>query len=590
MMPPNAPCGAMEVRVRSRGLVVAIVGVFLILCAVVIAIALKKPPNPDGVPSAAAVSAPSVPVGPGGPSIEVLVSSSDGKKTWLEAVAKAFMASGAKVGERPIKIKLLHMKSGESLKAILDGHEKPAIWSPASQSWLDLLNTTWTTRHSKPLVVGAKRTVMSPLVIAIWEPMAQALGWPGKPIGWEEIFKVAADPKGWASLGHPEWGSFRFGHAHPDYSTSAMMSVLSSIYAASGKTAGLTSDDLKSARVLDRVGSLERAVVHYGESSTGLTEKLCTKGPAYLSAVTLYEANVVKANDQYKAKMPFPLVAIYPKEGTFWEDHPTGLVDADWVSAEQRQGAEAFLAFLTAPAQQKLAMTFAYRPTDPSMPLEAPIDRAHGVDPSQTAAKKLAYVSEELFTHANELWHQVKKKATVLLLLDTSGSMQGPKMTAAKKGAVKFLRSMHKDDEVGVITFSTRVSLLRPIAPVREVGEILVKGLEGLFAEGQTSMIDAALEALDEIERRKKAGHDRLYGIVLLSDGQDTSSKKTMSDLTSLLPAQESPDGTRIFTVGYGEDAEGDVLRNLAVRSNAQFFEGKVENIEKVYHQISAYF
>ena len=70
-----------------------------------------------------------------------------------------------------------------------------------------------------------------------------------------------------------------------------------------------------------------------------LPEKLCTKGPAYLSAVTLHESSVVQANDKYKKDMPFRLVAIYPKEGTFRENHPTGIVNADWVTPAQHEAA-----------------------------------------------------------------------------------------------------------------------------------------------------------------------------------------------------------------------------------------------------------
>ena len=259
------------------------------------------------------------------------------------------------------------MKSGESMQKILDGKEKPTIWSPAGQAWIELLNTTWKGRSGHAFVEDVKPTVMSGLVVAMWEPMARSLGWPDKPIGWNDIFQVAMNPGGWGSLGHPEWGPFRFGHGHPDFSTSAMLSVVSSIYAAAGKTGGLTAEDLRNPTVIERVGSLERAIVHYGESSSWLTEKLCTKGPAYLSAVTLYESSVVQANDKYKKEMPFRLVAIYPKEGTFWENHPTGIVNADWVSAEQREAASKFLAFATSREQQQKALQYGYRPTDASI-------------------------------------------------------------------------------------------------------------------------------------------------------------------------------------------------------------------------------
>lgn len=575
---------------KGRGLTVVIVAVFLAVCAIVLWMAKggddKPGPQADasGNPSGSAA----VPMGPG---VEILVSSSDGKKEWIEDVAKSFQDSKAEVGGKPIRVKLLHMKSGESMQKILDGKEKPTIWSPAGQAWIDLINQTWKARTGKSFVENAKPTVVSGLVVAMWEPMARALGWPDKPIGWAEIFQVASDPKGWASYGHPEWGAFRFGHGHPDFSTSAMLSVVSAIYAAAGKNAGLTAEDLKNPKVIEKVGALERSIVHYGESSSWLTEKLCTKGPQYLSAVTLYESNVVKANDKYKDKMPFKLVAVYPKEGTFWENHPSGVVQADWVTDEQRQAGEKFIAYMTAKEQQAKAPKTGYRPTDTSVALGAPIDAEHGANPAQSATNSLEYVNDSLFRRANELWHDVKKHSTVYLVIDVSGSMNGEPMNAAKKGAAQFIREMQKDDEIAVIAFSDQPRLLKPVAKVRDSGEAMASTVEGLFADGGTALYDAAIMALDQIEKNKQSNKDnRLYGVVVLSDGKDTASKSKLSDLLDKLPQTEAAEGTRIFTVAYGKEADEDLLKQISTKSNALFLKGDAGNIDKIYHQISAYF
>jgi len=307
--------------------------------------------------------------------------------------------------------------------------------------------------------------------------------------------------------------------------------------------------------------------------------------------VTLYEANVVKANDKFKAKMPFKLVAIYPKEGTFWENHPTGLVNGDWVDAEQREAGEKFLAFMTSKEQQAKAPKYGYRPTDKSVPVTSPIDAEHGANPAQSSETGLEYVSDSIFRRANELWHEVKKHSTVYLVLDTSGSMNGEAMNAAKKGTAQFIREMQKEDEVAVIAFSDQPRLIKPVAKVRDVGESLAKSVEGLFAEGGTALFDATLMALDIIDKSKKESKEpRLYGVVVLSDGKDTSSRKKLSDLLDRMPDTEAADGTRIFTVAYGNEADEDLLKQVASRSNALFLKSDSGNIDKIYHSISAYF
>ncbi len=307
--------------------------------------------------------------------------------------------------------------------------------------------------------------------------------------------------------------------------------------------------------------------------------------------MTLYEANVVKANDKYKDKMPFPLVAVYPKEGTFWENHPTGIVNADWVNAEQKQAGQKFLDFMISKDQQAKAPKYGYRPTDKSVPVTSPIDAEHGADPSQSSEKGLEYVSDSIFRRANELWHEVKKHSLVYLVLDTSGSMNGEPMNAAKKGAAQFIREMQKQDEIAVIAFSSTPNLLKPLSKVADVGEPLAQQVEALFANGNTALYDAAIASLDAIDKHKKdAKEPRLYGVVILSDGKDTSSKNKLSDLLDRLPASESAEGTRIFTVAYGDEADEDLLKNIASTSNALYMKGNAGNIDKIYHQISAYF
>ena len=53
--------------------------------------------------------------------------------------------------------------------------------------------------------------MLTPVVIAMPEPMAKALGYPRTPIGFTEILDLARNAKGWGDFGHPEWGEFRLG-------------------------------------------------------------------------------------------------------------------------------------------------------------------------------------------------------------------------------------------------------------------------------------------------------------------------------------------------------------------------------------------
>jgi Ca-activated chloride channel family protein len=574
----------------SRAASTLIVLMFAALCGGVLYLKFRAPVEPPAaIPRTGEATAHAPEPKDGARKLEVLFSSSDGKKGWVDGVVKEFNAKNVEVNGQTVVVKAKHMRSGESRQAVLAGKEKPTLWSPAGRSWIELMNKDWQIREKKPFVENVHDTVVTALIIATWEPMARALGWPEKPIGWADLQKVATDPKGWAAFGHPEWGEFRFGHSHPDYSNSAMLSVLSLIYAASGKTAGLTSEDMKNPKVVAAVKAIEHAIVHYGESSSWLTEKLCTRGPSYLSAVTIYESSVVKANDKFPKK-PFPLVAIYPREGTFWETHPAGIVNADWVTADQREGAKRFLDFLLSREQQAKAPEFGFRPALKDVPLAEPFGKSHGVDPD-AERKELEYVDEDLFQRANSVWHDVKKKATIWVLLDTSKSMDGEPMEAAKRGCVRFVKHMDPDDIVHVLSFNSRLAPLGVPGRVREVGEGLVAKISGLYADGNTSLNDALVAALDEVQKARESEKEkRLYGIVVLSDGQDTTSRSKKPDVLEKLPKGEDTEGTRVFSIAYGDAADVSFLQEISERSNAVMLKGGSADVEKLYHQLASYF
>ncbi len=52
-----------------------------------------------------------------------------------------------------------------------------------------------------------------------------ALGWPKKRIGFADVLRLARAPRGWGSVGRPEFGRFKYVHTNPDVSTSGLEAV-----------------------------------------------------------------------------------------------------------------------------------------------------------------------------------------------------------------------------------------------------------------------------------------------------------------------------------------------------------------------------
>jgi Ca-activated chloride channel family protein len=578
---------------RTRAVFVLIVlGALLVVAVGLVAQFIGQESNTDeGAPPAG------TPLPSG--AVVVEIQSSNTKQDWMDQVVASFNAAGQTVNGKPIVVTVAHVGSGSSMSDILEGKIKPAVWSPGSDLWVTAINQTWQDRTGGRLInAECPATLRLPLAIAMWQPMAEALGWPDAPIGWDDLAALSTNPDGWAAYGHPEWGEFKFGHPHPEHSNSGMLSLVAEVYSAAGLTAGLTVEAVKSAAVIEDVGAIEQKVFHYGKTDTAILLRMTQRGPQYLHAVTSYEANVIKWNRDHKDELRFPLVAIYPDDGTFWVENPYCILDAaDWVSDEQEQAAAIFRDYLLSSEQQALAVDWGLRPADTSVSLHAPIDLAHGAVPAITIDRvpHLAYPSDEVVGHILDVWHQVKKNATVVLLLDTSGSMEGNKIKGAIEGAVTFINQMGPADEVYVVTFASAVTELPSAGPVGQVGEELKSSLRGLYAEGATALHAAVIQAVDRIEGLKAedeaAGERRLYGIVLLSDGKnEIEGGPSENDMLSHLPSGTEASSVKIYTIAYGDDADLNVLTTLANRTNGGQFSGDVEDIEAVYFLISSEF
>ncbi len=186
--------------------------------------------------------------------------------------------------------------------------------SPDSSIWLDQLDRQYQAAQntSAGLVGQTVRYAVSPVVIAMWRDAAQRLGWPQKAIGWSDLLNEATANKDF------QW-------SHPATSSaSGLLATLAEFYAATGKTRGLTIEDVKTPQAQEYVNALEKTVRYYGEGEASIAQNVAEKGRNYLDAFVASEQIVINANQ----KPGVDLVAIYPNEGSLWQDHPLALLEA----------------------------------------------------------------------------------------------------------------------------------------------------------------------------------------------------------------------------------------------------------------------
>jgi Ca-activated chloride channel family protein len=510
------------------------------------------------------------------------------KQKWVEDVTAAFNASGAKTSDgRHITVQAIPKGSGELVEDLLSGNDHADLTSPASGIFIKQGNARSRAATGQDLIGSTQSLVLSPVVIAMWKPMAEAIGYGKKPLGWSDILALARDQKGWGAYGFPQWGKFKFGHTHPAYSNSGIISLIAENYAATGKVRGLTLADVRNPKTAQFVQGIENSVVHYGSSTGFFGRKLFESGPEYLSAAVLYESMVVEANHPGNT-MPFPVVAIYPKEGTFWSDHPVGIVNREWVTPVRKAAAQTYIDYLLAQPQQQKALSYGFRPGSTDVAVGAPIDLAHGVDPTQPKTT-LEVPTPDVIDAIEQQWNNFEKKpADIVLVMDTSGSMQEDnKLINARAGAEQLVSLLSDKDDFSLLSFSDSATWATQDQALSTTRKTSTNAIDSLFPGGETALYDAISQAYTHLEQRPA---DHIRALVVLTDGEDNQSKQSLADLLKSIHADAESHTIRIFTIAYGKDAERKQLQQIADATQGKAYDGTPANIVEVFRDISTFF
>ena len=148
--------------------------------------------------------------------------------------------------------------------------------------------------------------------------------------------------------------------------------------------------------------------------------------------------------------------------------------------------------------------------------------------------------------------------ATLVWVLDVSGSMSGAKLDAAK-AALRFgLNRLHEDDAFNVVAFSTEPDALfrAPVAGTPDNVKKALQFVDDLEAEGGTDIDGALRLALQGLKQRGAV-------VVFLTDGEptvgETRPERILKDV-----ARANDDGARVFAFGVGDELNAFLLDRLA--------------------------
>jgi Ca-activated chloride channel homolog len=512
------------------------------------------------------------------------------------------------VDDRCVDVQVRGADSAEVAGALSTGWDettqgpRPDVWVPAASTWalqVALRQQASGQEVLIPLEYPAK-VATTPMVMAMPEPMAKAIGWPRTDIGWRELIGLVAEQKGWEALGQPQWGAFKLGKTDPNLSTPGLEALIAAVFAATGQTSELSVETLvkQEDRLRQVILGLERAPGQDADTPATFLANLQQADQAgqtldFVSAVPLDEKSVWDYNrgnasgledGGERAKPEVPLVAVYPKEGTLVADHPWVVLRAPWVDEAKQRAAAGFLDYLQSEPIQTRFQEAGFRTSEGRAGPQ--LSEANGLVPDQPA-RVLAPPAPKVVAAALQSWNAARKRSNVLAVFDVSGSMKEEvpgtggktKMDLVKSATSQALALFAPETNLGTWVFSSNLAGPRDWAESVPIGptnarlpngklrrQVLAESLAALQAtDGDTGLYDTSLAAFRAVQRNYAP--QRINIVVLLTDGinDDPTGGINRAELLRRLKAEQDKERpVQIITVAYGANADAASLKLIS--------------------------
>lgn len=161
---------------------------------------------------------------------------------------------------------------------------------------------------------------------------------------------------------------------------------------------------------------------------------------------------------------------------------------------------------------------------------------------------------------------EAKRRVCMIMLIDRSASMMGPRIAATKRAAVELVKQLAPEDLIGVLAFDTLPYVVVEVQPARRVSEMLIDKLVYLKSTGGTDVFPA----LQAAQGRLASTGATVQHVILLSDGLTPVRSQEYRRLLGEMKAQR----ITLSTIGIGSGMVNvDLLQWLAQQTGGTFYQ-----------------
>jgi uncharacterized protein YegL len=157
-----------------------------------------------------------------------------------------------------------------------------------------------------------------------------------------------------------------------------------------------------------------------------------------------------------------------------------------------------------------------------------------------------------------------KKNLRISAVIDVSGSMNGEKLELAKESLMFMVNELSNDDEFGIVAFESNVDIVLPIVKLnKENKELALYKIKEMKTGGCTNLSGGLFTGIEQI--RSNLSNNTINSILLFTDGQANNGiSKPQPLLSELNKRIDNKNDHVIYTFGFGEDHNGDLLRKIS--------------------------
>ncbi|MFE0674041.1 substrate-binding domain-containing protein [Streptomyces sp. NPDC058867] len=405
-------------------------------------------------------------------------------------------------------------------------------------------------------VVSETPVMSSPVAIGVRQRTVDKLGWKPDRVTWSQVEQAVRD------------GRLTYGMTDPARSNSGFATLVSVASALSGAQSALTDEDVSAAS-----GRLKE---FFGG------QRLTSGSSGWLATAYERREDVDAMLNYESVLMGVPgLTVIRPGDGVVTADYPvSSLASTDPATREKvRRLTEA----LRRPDMQQEITDLTHR-----RPVVASVSPGAGLDPGRR--RELPFPGSRsvadglLDAYENDL----RRPSRTVYVLDTSGSMEGDRLTGLKSALTDLTGDFREREEVTLMPFGSAVKSVRthvvdPADPQAGLRAIRAD-TKALTAEGDTAIYTSLREAYDHLG----AGRDTFTSIVLMTDGENTAGARAGEFDAFYAGLDAERRRTPVFPILFG-DSDRSELEHIADLTGGRLFDARQGSLDGAFEEIRGY-